>query len=111
MNVKSSADGVLNVARVCEPCYNLSTRRHLLNELIDAASLTEIKMRTGQTSFVVFASALAWAISAPVFGASYAPKRAPGAEIFDNKTILPIRIQIASNELAVLRRNDRSDVR
>jgi hypothetical protein len=111
MNVKSSADGVLNVARVCEPCYNLSTRRRLLNNSKDAASLTEIKMRTGQTSFTVFVAALVLAVIAPAFAASYAPKRAPGAEIFDNKTILPIRIEISSNELAVLRRNDRQDVR
>src|SRR5687768_479503 len=68
-------------------------------------------MRTGQTSFFVFAVALAWAMATPMFGASYAPKRVPGAEIFDNKTILPIRIEIASNEMAVLRRNDRQDVR
>src|SRR5258705_10001387 len=68
-------------------------------------------MRTGQTSFAVFAAALTWVISTPAFGASYAPKRVPGAEIFDNKTILPIRIEISSNELAVLRRDDKSDVR
>jgi spore coat protein H len=48
---------------------------------------------------------------APAFAASYAPKRAPGAEIFDNKTVLPIRIQISSNEMARLRRNDREAVR
>ena len=68
-------------------------------------------MRTGQTSFTVFVAALVLAVIAPAFAASYAPKRAPGAEIFDNKTILPIRIEISSNELAVLRRNDRQDVR
>ncbi len=68
-------------------------------------------MRTGQTSFIVFVTILAWAVSTTMFGASYAPKRAPGAEIFDNKTILPIRIQIASNEMVVLRRDDRHDVR
>ncbi|HEY0549571.1 MAG TPA: CotH kinase family protein [Verrucomicrobiae bacterium] len=73
--------------------------------------MTEIKMRTGQTSFTVFVAALVLAVIAPAFAASYAPKRAPGAEIFDNKTILPIRIEISSNELAVLRRNDRQDVR
>lgn len=38
-------------------------------------------------------------------------KRTPGEEIFDNKTVLPIRIEISSNELATLRRNDRKDVR
>jgi spore coat protein CotH len=37
--------------------------------------------------------------------------RAPGAEIFDNKTVLALRIQISSNELATLRKNDRQDVR
>lgn len=68
-------------------------------------------MRTGQTSFAVFVAALTWVISTPAFGASYAPKRAPGAEIFDNKTILPIRIEISSNEMAVLRRDDHNDVR
>jgi spore coat protein H len=46
-------------------------------------------------------------------GAAYGQKekRAPGEEIFDNKTVLPIRIDISSNELATLRRNDRKDVR
>lgn len=38
-------------------------------------------------------------------------KRPPGDEIFDNKTVLPLRIEISSNELATLRRNDRKDVR
>ena len=38
-------------------------------------------------------------------------KRAPGEEIFDNKTVLPIRIEVSTNELAVLRRDDRHDVR
>ena len=68
-------------------------------------------MRTGQTSFVVFVALLTWATGTPAFGASYAPKRAPGAEIFDNKTILPIRIEISSNEMAALRRDDGKDVR
>jgi len=36
---------------------------------------------------------------------------APGAEIFDNKTVLPLRIEIAPSELATLRRDDRKDVR
>ena len=49
--------------------------------------------------------------TAPAFAASYAPKRIPGAEIFDNKTVLPIRIEISSNEMVRLRRNDREDVR
>ena len=43
--------------------------------------------------------------------ASYGTKRVPGAEIFDNKTVLPIRIQISSNEMARLRRDDRQPVR
>src|SRR5678809_1068798 len=38
-------------------------------------------------------------------------KRGPGAEIFDNKTVLPLRIQISSNELVALRKNERKDVR
>jgi len=38
-------------------------------------------------------------------------KRAPGAEIFDNKTVLPIRIEISPNELATLRKDDHKDVR
>jgi hypothetical protein len=82
-----------------------------LNNSNDAASLTEIKMRTGQTSFAISAAVLALAISTSAFAASYTPKRAPGAEIFDNKTILSIRIEISSNELAVLRRDDHKDVR
>src|SRR3954466_12110416 len=36
---------------------------------------------------------------------------APGAEIFDNKTVLPLRIEISSTELATLRKDDRKDVR
>src|SRR3954465_13719369 len=35
----------------------------------------------------------------------------PGAEIFDNKTVLPLRIEISSTELATLRKDDRKDVR
>lgn len=50
-------------------------------------------------------------VAGPVSGASYTPKREPGAEIFDNKTVLPLRIEIAPLELAALRRNDREDVR
>jgi hypothetical protein len=42
----------------------------------------------------------------PAFAAGYA-RHAPGEEIFDDKTVLPIRIVISSNELATLRRNDR----
>jgi spore coat protein H len=36
---------------------------------------------------------------------------APGAEIFDNQTVLPIRIEISATELATLRKDDRKDVR
>ena len=50
-------------------------------------------------------------LTTPLFAASYTPKRIPGADIFDNKTVLPLRIEISSNELARLRRNDREDVR
>jgi spore coat protein H len=83
----------------------------LLNDSNWAASLTKIKMRTGQTSFFVLVAALAWAICSAAYGASYSPKRAPGAEIFDNKTVLPIRIEISASELATLRKADRQDVR
>src|SRR5262245_42023317 len=69
-------------------------------------------MRTGQTSFAVLVAVLASILCTPAFGASYAPKRVPGAEIFDNKTILPLRIEISSNEMAILRRDDKNnDVR
>ena len=34
----------------------------------------------------------------------------PGAEIFDNKTVLPLRIEISSTELATLRKDDHKDV-
>lgn len=77
----------------------------------EAASLTEIKMRTGRYSLVALASALAFALAMPVLGANYGKKRAPGEEIFDNKTVLPIRIEVSSNELATLRRDERKDVR
>jgi spore coat protein H len=45
--------------------------------------------------------------------ASYgrAGKKPPGEAIFDNKTVLPLRIEISTNELARLRRNDREPVR
>lgn len=70
-------------------------------------------MRTVQTSLAVLVFGLALGVAWPALGAAYSPKgkRAPGAEIFDDKTVLPIRIEISSNELAVLRRDDRRDVR
>src|SRR6187431_171316 len=68
-------------------------------------------MRTGQISLALFVTAFVWSIATSAVGAGYAPKRMPGAEIFDNKTILPLRIEISSNELNVLRQNDRKDVR
>lgn len=69
-------------------------------------------MRTGRHSLAVIAAALAIAVAMPAFAAyGRKEKRAPGEEIFDNKTVLPIRIEISSNELATLRRNDRQDVR
>src|SRR5438477_8766133 len=87
-----------------------------LNELRKAASLTKIKMRTGQTFFAAVAATLALAVVIPVFGAnspgkvlaaaapkSKKQKHAPGEEIFDNKTVLPMRIEISDKELAVLR--------
>jgi len=58
---------------------------------------------------VALASAFAWTALAAGYGQKEKP--APGEEIFDNKTVLPIRIVIASNELATLRQNDRRDVR
>jgi hypothetical protein len=70
-------------------------------------------MRTGRHSFAVFVAALAFAMAIPAFPASYAKKNkpAPGEEIFDNKTVLPVRITISNNELARLRRNGREHVR
>ena len=81
-------------------------------------------MRTSQIPFVALAVLWTAAVASPSFGANKAappgsapalkPKTAkhpPGAEIFDNKTVLPIRIEISASELAVLRRNDRQDVR
>src|ERR1051325_6429523 len=70
-------------------------------------------MRTRSHSLRVLGVLLAFAIATPVLAASYArkEKRAPGEEIFDNKTVLPIRIEISSSELAWLRRGDRQDVR
>lgn len=62
------------------------------------------------------APAADYAAGVPARADSYATKsrkekRAPGAELFDNKTVLPFRIEISSNELATLRRNERKDVR
>src|SRR5687768_13463773 len=70
-------------------------------------------MHIGRHSVVVLVAALACAVATPAWAAAYGrkEKRAPGEEIFNNKTVLPIRIVIASNELATLRRNDRQDVR
>jgi len=56
-------------------------------------------------------------LAGPAFGASYPgarPKKekaAPGAEIFDNKTVMSLRVDISKGELAKLRRNDREAVR
>src|SRR6185503_13264590 len=74
-----------------------------------AASLTKL-MRTDRHVLTGLVAALAVAAAMPALAASYA-RRAPGEEIFDNKTVLPIRIVISSNELLTLRRNDRQDVR
>jgi spore coat protein H len=70
-------------------------------------------MRRFVQSFAVAVLAAAFAFAPSATAASYAKKekRAPGEEIFDNKTVLPLRIEISSNELARLRRNDRQDVR
>ena len=38
-------------------------------------------------------------------------KGIPGADIFDNKTVLPIRIEIATNELKALQQDNRKHVR
>ena len=38
-------------------------------------------------------------------------KGVPGADIFDNKTVLPIRIEIATNELKALQQDNRKHVR
>lgn len=47
------------------------------------------------------------------WAASYTPRarRAPGAEVFDNKHVLELRVEIASSELAALRRDDHRPVR
>jgi spore coat protein H len=49
----------------------------------------------------------------PADAAAYGRKAkpVPGEGIFDNKTVLPLRVEISSNELARLRRNDREPVR
>src|SRR4026209_425419 len=68
-------------------------------------------MRKGHSlAALVVATALVGALPTR---AAYGPKdkRPPGEEIFENKVVLPIRIEISSNELATLRRNDRKDVR
>src|SRR5688572_12172460 len=68
-------------------------------------------MRMNRHFLLSFTIALACAMASPIFAASYGRKRTPGEEIFQNKTVLPIRIEISSNELARLRRNDREAVR
>ncbi len=82
-------------------------------------------MRMARTSLAVLAGVLSLLLCEPTFAASYsypAPngsptnksrkqKPAPGEVLFDNQTVLPLRIEIAPSELAVLRRDDRKDVR
>jgi spore coat protein H len=67
-------------------------------------------MRTDHHALTYLVAVLTLAMAMPALAASYG-RRVPGEEIFDNKTVLPLRIVIASNELAALRRNDREDVR
>ncbi len=70
-------------------------------------------MHVGRHLFAVLA-ALALLISAVAASGAYYPARvkpAPGAEIFDNQHVLAIRVEISSNELAMLQRNDRKPVR
>ncbi len=116
MFVKSAGDDKRTVAAVWEPCYNLSTRRKLL-ERIKRGGVTnpvQIHMRGSQQRLALVLVALLLACGPLARAASYAagqPKRAPGAEIFDLGMVLPIRIVIASNELAVLRKDQRKDVR
>lgn len=132
-NVKSGFDGAANVAGVWEACYNLSTRGKYLERIPGCGVIAQarnnerlmkaqrLKHQPGASryhldvSFTLLRVFSCWLLLAllatPAFAASYAPKRVPGAEIFDNKTVLPIRIQISSNEMARLRRNDREAVR
>jgi spore coat protein H len=72
-----------------------------------------MSMRTSRhfNPFVLVTLALTVAWPALAAGYGRRDKPAPGDEIFDNKTILPIRIEVSSNELARLRRNDREPVR
>jgi spore coat protein CotH len=47
----------------------------------------------------------------PVLGASYRlPTRTPGEEIFDNRTVLRLRLQISDADIEMLRRDDRKQV-
>ena len=70
-------------------------------------------MRTRPISLALFATALMFAAGA-AWAASYAPgksKPVPGAEIFDNQHVLPLRIEIAPNELKALQQDNRRFVR
>ena len=49
--------------------------------------------------------------SAPSTPTTKKSKPIPGEEIFDNKHVLALRIEISTNELKALSRNDRQDVR
>src|SRR4030095_15801853 len=49
--------------------------------------------------------------SAPSTPTTKKSKPVPGEEIFDNKHVLSLRIEVSTNELKVLSRNDRQDVR
>lgn len=68
-------------------------------------------MRSAHNSVVAFVAAAAVALALPALAAGYGKKHPPGDEIFDNRTVLPIRIEISSKELEILRRDDRKDVR
>ncbi len=70
-------------------------------------------MRTRHFSLALFATVLLFTVGAS-WAASYAPgksKPAPGAEIFDNRHVLPLRIEIAPNEWKALQRDNRKHVR
>jgi spore coat protein H len=70
-------------------------------------------MRNGPQRVVIILGMLAFCLPVAETLAAKHPKEnvAPGAEIFDNKTVFAIRIEISSNELATLRKDDRKDVR
>lgn len=81
-----------------------------LQKRLRFAVMTQLNIRHPSPCLFLVVLALGTAIT--TLAASYGKEsRTPGEEIFDNKTVLSFRIEISSNELETLRRDDLKRVR